>query len=162
MGHVADVRGSCCPWRVERGPGSASTARLKHKADPNDVITAAHKRSLWVTLMKDSLLRRQYKVLLSDLPDNVHVKLGAQRLETEEGISHAITNLVNLHSGRSWSWALYAHIGSGAVKRQALPALAGRTSSGTDARTASPSATAPMAQASTSTVWPKAPAVQRT
>ena len=84
------------------GPGYASTAPLA--TPPHKFITDTNNRSLWATKLKDKdpkisgPLRRQYRVLLSDLPDSAHVKLSAQQLETE-GMSKAITNLVSLHAG---------------------------------------------------------------
>ena len=44
-------------------------------------------------------LHSEYRVLLSDAPDSAQVKLGEQRVDSVDGKSKALTNLVSLHDG---------------------------------------------------------------
>ena len=96
-------------------------------------------------------LREKYQVLLYKLPANAYEKLDAAELRTEEGRVKAMTNLILCTPGRLWSRTLSSQRGTCARKRQALPALTGRTSSGTAASTESPSATLPVTLTGTST-----------
>ena len=68
--------------------------------------------------LRACVLHRRYQVLLSDLPDSAHVKLGSQRLETVDGISKAITNL-----DAPWCWRSLASrcLGGASPDKRAAP-----------------------------------------
>ena len=90
-------------WDLAQEPGSASAALPA--MSPQAFIEDAHHRSLWVAQFKTehplgrACLRRQYSILLSELPDCVHAKVDAEQLATEEGVSWALIQLISLHSG---------------------------------------------------------------